>query len=315
MENKKVVLFLLTMLVLLAFGCGSNPSREEGDVNFRQGNQGLEMRFLQGNPPYTVYEQDILPITIEMFNRGTEPVMNGMLFITGYDPNIITNNPWGGGISGNLPAYGTSIPFRMDDKKTQFNREGGYNVMEFQSGTIELPEGSTTYEIPLVAYACYEYSTLASDTICIDPQPHRTYMDKPCITADVGMGGSQGAPVAVTHAAIENMRDQIRITFTISNVGGGEIVDSQVMAQKCPTSFSPADINIVYVDSVNTLLGPDFKLTCTPNGRIKLVNGYGKIVCTAGIAGDTAFKTPIQIKLDYGYKTYVRQQVQIRGYK
>jgi hypothetical protein len=312
MNSKKISMFLLVIVILFSFGCGTSPSNEDGDVEFRRGNMGLEMRFVQGNPPFAVYEHDVMPITIEMFNRGTAPVLDGMLYLTGYDSNIISNSPFGGGISGNLPQYGTAYTFRIDEAKSQFNREGGYDVLEFQSGNIILPEGTTTYDIPLVAYACYRYSTLAADDICIDPQPHRTYLDKPCITQNIGMGGSQGAPVAVTYGDVENMRDQIRVTFTISNVGGGDVVDSQVMKTKCPTLFSPADLNSVYVEYVK--LGPDFQLTCTPSGRIKLNNGIGKVVCTAGITGETSYKTPIEIKIDYGYRSYIRQTVQVRGY-
>lgn len=313
MRDRKVVLFLLTLLVLFSIGCSSNPRNEEGDVDFRRGSIGLEMRFMDGNPPVELYEGDILPINIEMFNRGTAPITDGSLYLTGYDPNIITNNPWGG-ISGNLPFYGTPYPFQILDTKSQFNTEGGYDVKEFQSGVITLPEGTTIYRIPLVAYACYDYFTLASENICIDPQPHRTYVDKPCITQDVSLGGGQGAPVSVTGIDVVNMRDELKLTFTIQNVGGGDIVDLSVMKMKCPTSFSPADLNVVYVDHV--VVGPNFdiKPSCQPNGRIKLNDGYGKVICTFPITGTTAFKTPVEIRISYGYRDYIRQEVEIRGY-
>ncbi len=309
-------IFVIVVLVLLVFvsGCAGNARTEEGDVNFRTGSQGLEMRLLDGNPPYIVYEHDILPISVELFNRGTSPIWDAELYITGFDPNIINNN-LGSYPPGNLPSYGTPYPFTIDEAKNQFNREGGYEILEFNSGEISFAnvQGLTTYEIPLVVYACYLYETLASTKICVDPEPHRTYSDKPCITQDASFGGGQGAPVSVSHVNVVNMRDSIRLTFTINNVGGGTIVDPYAYFDgKCPTGFSPADIDVVYMDYAK--LGTMVMTDCTPNGRIKLNNGFGRVSCTAPIGGTTAFTTPVEVKLGYAYKDYIRKNIQIRGY-
>lgn len=311
----RIVLGIFIISLLILTGCAGTSRSEEGEVDFRRGTRGLEMRFLEGNPPMYVYEGDVLPLAIELFNKGTSPIWDAELYIAGYDPNIINNN-LGGHIMGNLPLYGTPATFRIDEAKNQFNKEGGYEILEFSSGKISFHnvEGVTTYDVPLVVYACYLYETLASAQICVDPEPHRTYADKPCITTNVGMGGGQGAPVAVTHVDVSNMRDSIRLTFSISNVGGGTIVDTYAYWDgKCPTAFSPSDIDVVYFDYVK--LGTYEMTDCTPStGRIKLNNGYGKISCSAPIGGTTAFKTPVEIKLGYGYKDLIRRNVQIRGY-
>jgi hypothetical protein len=314
---KRNYFFAIIALILLlgVTGCTGTARNEEGDVEFRRGSRGLEMRFLDSNPPYYVYEHDQLPIAIEMYNRGTAPILDGEFYITGYDPDIITNFNFYGTRSGNLPAPGTPYVYSIEDTKSQFNEEGGYDILEFYSGDISLPEGTTTYDIPLVAYSCYTYETLASDEICVDPQPHRTYVDKPCITTSVGMGGTQGAPVAITYADVTNMRDQMRFVFTISNVGGGTIVDKEAYyGGACPTGFMPSDIDVVYLDYVK--VGQNDRAECTPSGRIKLSNGLGKVSCsyTMPAGAETAYKSPLEIKINYAYKDWVRKNIQIRGY-
>jgi hypothetical protein len=314
MKHKIIILILL---VLFLAGCRSGSINEEGDVNFRTGTRGLEIKYLDRSPPFYVYEGDYLPITLELFNRGASEIFEGEIYITGYDPNIIHNNP-ASGVPGNLPTPGTPIKFEMLDKKTQFNREGGYLIMELNSGKINLPYGTHKYNIPLTVYACYDYETIANTEICMDPEPHRQYYDKPCVTTNVNMGGGQGAPVGVGNVELTNMRDQMRITFTINNVGSGfgagTIVDLDKMRQNaCPTGFGPTDIDVIYLSEVkvgtNTITQ-----WCSPNGRIKLVNGVGRVSCTAPMPAGTAFKTPLEIRFEYGYRTHIRRDVEIRGY-
>jgi hypothetical protein len=307
----------LILLVLLLVGCRGNSRDEEGYVDFRTGTIGLEMRFLEKSPPFYVYEGDVLPITLELFNKGASEIFAGEIYVTGFDPNLINNY---GPIPGNLPLPGTLqpyLPFEMLDKKTQFNKEGGYQIIEFNSGKIDLPSGTHKYNIPLTIYACYDYETIASTEICIDPEPHRSYYDKPCVTRNVGMGGGQGAPVAITNVELTNMREQMRITFTIQNVGsgmgGGTIVDLEKMfAGACPTGFGPVDVDVVYLNYVR--VGDSAPLACSPDGRIKLVNGVGRVSCTYAMPGGTAYKTPLEIKLEYGYRTFIRRDVEIRGF-
>lgn len=306
-----VAVFLLIILVFVS-GCTGSSRDEEGTVDYRTGTRGLEMRFVEGTPPKEVYEGDYLPITIEFFNKGVYPIFNGELYLAGYD-HFIINNMIGGSIPGNLPTYGTPFFFTIDDAKSQFNDEGGYKVEEFNSGIIELPDGTTIYDVPLIAYACYNYQTKGSADVCIDPQPHRTNIDKPCITTDVSMGAGQGAPVSVSHVDVTNMRDKVRLTFTIRNSGEGTVVDSMALNRgACPTGFGPADIDVVYLEKVR--MGFTLLTDCQPSGKIKMTNGMGKVTCTAGIGGTTAFTTPVEVTLNYGYKTFIKKNIQIKGY-
>jgi len=326
--NILAVIFLIVLLVGLV-GCGRTSQRqEEGDVNFRTGTRALEMRIIEDDPSWTVYEHDIFSIGVELFNKGAYPIEGGgysQLFLTGYDPDIIKNIVPGSLFPpGNLPQYGTFAPIPPIEPRTQFNEEGGYQVMQFYSGEIILPPGTTNYDVPLYIYACYPYETLASGDVCIDPQPHRTNVDKPCWTHDVSMGAGQGAPVSINYIGVTNMKDSLRLSFSISNSGNGDVVDeTAIWDGKCPTSFTPMDINII--DLIKVTVGNyDVTVDCEPKDRIRIVNGNGKIVCNIRMAAmpayqsmyneGTAFVTPVEIQLRYGYRTYIQKHIQIRGY-
>lgn len=309
---KSRIMLVLVIALFLISGC-SSEKQQEGDVEFRRGTRGLEMRFVESNPPNVVYENDVLPIGIELYNRGASAIEHGRLYITGYDKDLITN--WdsnSGAYTGSLPSNGVS--FNIEDHRTQFNREGGYKYKQFTSGEIDLPTGVDKYRIPLVLYGCYEYETIASDSVCVDPQPHRPYTDKPCNTQDLMMSGGQGAPVAVTHVDVENMRDSMRFTFHIQNSGKGDIIDINKWKESCPVDLSPADMNYVDYDLVKIGNDRDITHNCQPSGKVKISNGRGRVTCTANIGGETAYKTPIEIKLKYAYRTLERKNVQIRRY-
>ena len=306
---KKIIIMVFLLVILLA-GCRGTSRHEEGDINYRRGTIGLDMRFLDRSPPYVVYERDVLPITLELFNRGAAEIHWGRIYVTGYDTNIISRFSTDGTIS-SLPGH-EGHPFEMFDAKTQFNREGGYKIMEFQSATLDL-RGGDKYRVPLTVYACYDYETIANVEICMDPEPHRAPYDKACITRNPSVGGGQGAPVAITYVDLTNMRDQMRITFSISNVGGGTLIDRNKMQFLCPTGFGPADVDVV--ELIEVKVGNQIITDrCSPNGRIKLVNGVGRVSCSALMTQPSAYTTPLEITLYYGYRSHIRREVEIRGF-
>ena len=79
-----------------------------------------------------------------------------------------------------------------------------------------------------------------------------------------------------------------------------------------PVIFNPNPIfkNLSFVKVGNLPITQ----SCSPSGRIKLVNGNGRVSCTVPISGMTAYTTPLEIRLEYGYKDFIRREVEIRGF-
>ncbi len=313
----KKLVFLLVAALLIA-GCTQGPSKQPANLNYMSGSQGLVMELANGMPPAYIYNGDRLSIGLTLTNAGTSQLTDGYLYIAGYDPSII--DPNGNTATGSLPLPqpGTYWHFTIPQHRTQYDNVGGQVFQQFQSNYITLPPNTPSYLVPLTIYACYVYETHATATVCFDPYPHNTEMDKPCITQDVGLG-SQGAPIAVTNVAVSNNGGQtVRMIFTIQNVGGGVVFNLNDM-QDCPSNIGPDVRDTVTLSSVSLVGNGAGQISCSyptgNSGNIRLGPGEtGTIVCEAPIArAAAAYQRTVQIDLTYGYAQYIKQTVEIRS--
>jgi hypothetical protein len=87
---------------------------------------------------------------------------------------------------------------------------GNFEVLYFPSFVYDLPEGVENYNPTFLVKACYDYVTIASPVMCIDPQPHSN-AEKVCTPHTVHLSGGQGAPVAVTK--VEQISSPSKIVF------------------------------------------------------------------------------------------------------
>ncbi|MEM4755630.1 MAG: hypothetical protein QW594_00695 [Candidatus Woesearchaeota archaeon] len=320
-DNGKTSRFILSLSVLLISvffvfslsGCSKGPKGEEGDYYYLSGTQGLEMQFMDGMPSPKIYSGDKLQVGIIVRNKGTAPLA-GILYLEGYDRKIITGGQLPRKTGERFPKSGQTI-----QERGLYNNIGGEDYLIFSSNPIQLDRSITTYPFTLTAYACYEYKTTAIATVCLDPKPHRTNADKPCITKDVSLG-TQGAPVAVNAVKVDPIGDsRVRLVFQFKNVGGGDIVDLMQWEQLCPTDFYPSDFNLLYVRV--TPVGSGARgLTCpqldSTNGVVRLdQNGQGRLVCNLDIDSDAAssYLSSIRVEAEYAYRQYIKKQVEIRA--
>ncbi len=297
---KKWVFFGI-FLVFLA-GCATDGKKEP--QSYHIGTQGLELNFMYGNPPPKIYKGEELSIIIELKNKGAYPnpeenrgaFLDGKIYLHGYDTAYIDSF-----FPKQLPAdlYG----------KDEFNSEGGYTTMTFQSSSVNMPDGADTIPQSVQASVCYRYQTTATPTVCIDPDPYSTKIkNKPCSINQVQMTSSQGAPVAVTRVEQDVLQSKIAFKITVSNVGGGRIVESNNL-NKCPGNLDYYNTDIVYVSGEIS----NGNIYCKNNGQLRLRNNVGTIICEANKPESdlSAYKTPLKIKLDYAYTKTIRTDVRI----
>ena len=247
-------------------------------------------------------------VMIELRNKGAFPVTGGNLYLSGFDNQIIQ------GLSSAARQF--SI-----DGKSRFNSEGGFNVLtlptDISSGNIILPRGVDNIQQNIIVHACYNYKTDAAPVVCIDPDPYREVGVKACRSTDIiaGLAGGQGAPVVVTRVEEEMAPGKVFLKIYVSNSGGGTVLN-QANIGDCPYQIKYKDIGDVhYSVTANTLGGTTRSTgTCEPTTKLKLIDGKGVIYCSfsATITG-SAYKTPLQIELTYGYMDSVSKQVEIRS--
>ncbi len=309
MRHKFAVLIIF--LVLLA---ACKPSGQPaGPVTTQIGTQGIVMNFLPNAPPPRVFDEapENLQFLVEVKNRGVHALDSNqcnnpkiLLQIGGYDETVVY-----------LQQPPTAC-INLLEGKSQFNPDGGLEVVEWSAFDIVLP--GEVYRPNFQVTSCYEYQTTATPGVCIDPRPRNIIPEKKaCTVKDVALGGGQGAPVAVTKIEEEVLKDRVLFKIFVANTGGGDVISNDVSLGECLQSNLRIDaFNKVKIDA---FIGgaPAAALDCNPR-IIRLTNNQGFTICSVqfsalGITPYTqAFTSPLDIRLSYNYKAAIQKQVEIR---
>ena len=332
--NKKNFLrkiFFILILLILISGCKGKKSAEKSLEEIRSGTQGIVMNFLPNFPPEKVHvdADNTFDVILEVRNLGAFPQSDeisdsadtlGKIYLSGYDSNIVRFEP-----------YFKSLNERLLGGKSAINPVGGSDIVKFTGMVIVDNLNVEKYEPILLTTLCYRYDTISEPSVCIDPEPYPTAQEKKvCEVNDITLS-SQGAPIAVTRIDEEAFASGTQFKITIKNVGGGDVIKtSDDSIEKCnPFSgfgalggekFGVEDIDKVRLEEIKA--GKN-KLKCGPfidgslkgeSGYIRLLNGEGTIVCQLlkeAYGSNTAYITPLQIKLSYVYRTSIQKKIQI----
>ena len=290
---------LLCVLVLL-LGCQVTGPNAVPEIHI--GTQGLVMSFVDKAPPDVLYPDRPFQIAIDFQNKGATDIASGM-YVIGVEDEFVqlqTANKLG------LRLRGKSL----------FSTEGDRTIQTHTAFTTTLPEESQSRTTTVRVTACYDYQTQASADVCIDTDPLNLRLGKkPCSVSPVGLGGGQGAPVAVTRVVPDMLltddKNVVRPAFDISlaNVGNGQVfAKSRVQAACSGGHLSADDFNTV---RVTASLG-GLMLACEPD---HVVLGSDTMVrCTSGgISTDMGtYSTQLQITLDYGYTLSMSKELLLK---
>jgi hypothetical protein len=308
MDMKRLVILCAALLFVTACA-SSSTNRDTLGANFRTGSEGLYFNFASNLPPARIYDDQKLDILVEVENRGATNIggAGDRIYLTGFDPSIITG----------IPFIGQQIPF-MNGKDVY--GPGDKSYVSFSGVPVSLFSLNIDKYTPrLQLTACYLYETLATANICIDPDPTSfTARDKVCKPADVSLG-SQGAPVAVSTVQVDATPGTTRFEILIQNVGKGQPFRSGLMyLQKCspndPTSLAYNELG--YVELVDVAIaGRSIKNSCRPmdQGHIRLsTSGPTHLFCQFdNIPGSSAYTSPLTVTLRYGYRETMQRDLTV----
>lgn len=304
--KKSVLLLLLVVIVACA------PTQNDGaqPADFRYGSEGLYMSFVSNLPPPRLLDSEPFNVMLMVENRGTANVgrSDGDIFLSGFDSKIIA-----------LSTDRQSLPEL--EGRGPFIPKGGFNTVQF-SGTIARLSSYRIdkYQPTILATACYKYETVASAQVCIDPNPFSaTSVPKVCTPGTVSLG-SQGAPIAVTSVEVEPSPTKTRFRINIQNVGGGDVFMPDNLA-KCSPYSSPGlgfnEVDFVRVDEV-MIAGTTLKTSCKPidgMGALRLTGGSASLFCefdVASMRAQSAYLSPLNVILKYGYRQSIYMPIEIR---
>jgi len=312
---KRGILVLTIVFVLILSSCQPTSTDTRPRQDFRTGSQGLQMQFLPNLPPATLYDDQQFDITIRASNVGATDVgfANDRIYLSGFDHRIIPGIPF------------TGQPLEVIEGKDAYNSQGTFDFVTFQGNSLPLRDREIDrYSFTLAATACYGYETIASGEVCIDTDPFSTTSrQKVCPAGTANFGGTQGAPIAISSVQVEPSPRKTRFTFTLSNVGGGDVFrEGPTYLNKCspydPQGLRFDEIDYVALEQVRISDNIEITPTCRPKDQdqrhIKLINGQATIHCeidhgALGVAG--AFVTPLVVRLRYGYRGILTTPVEI----
>ncbi len=297
--------YVIAMLLILLTACQTTKKQAGSVFDYRTGSEGLQIQFVPNLPPSTLYETEDLNVMLDVYNVGASKIggSGDRIYLSGFDPRIITG----------IPSTGMQIP--SIEGKSQYNSQGDFDRVSF-NGVISRLQGDM-YPAPLLATACYEYTTIASSTVCVDPDPFGTGVrTKVCTPTSLGMG-SQGGPVAVSNIEVDARPGKTAFRIHVSNVGGGDVfkLSSSTLARCNPydsKGLSYDELDYVQLADVQ-VGGTSIRQSCKPldNGDIPLRSGSGTVYCEYGTNGNNAYVTPITVTLNYAYRQQTRRDVQI----
>ena len=337
MQYKKLIIIFVILLFIA--GCKGGGKKEYQPAlttkDLYTGTDGLEMEFLENAPPDEVFENNIFPVGLMIYNKGAYNIENGHISLSLDQPYIEINANTLKSIKGGAEFRdGGSIIFNIRGKEME-NPKGDQDLLTFTVTTKNLSKTdpqSETHTSPILITACYGYQTKATETVCIDTSIYNLKkMEKSCEIETISLSG-QGAPVAVTEIKTEMLPDinnpsliKPRFAITVKNLGKGEVIkgDSKTLTKACSSGpLNSSEWNIVNAKVYLAIMDEENKLDCdmsskgtNDDGIINLENNEDSIKCTYEKGFDEkkgTFSTPIYIELAYGYTDTISKDIKIK---
>lgn len=169
--------------------------------------------------------------------------------------------------------------------------------------------------------ACYFYTTSATPSVCVDPDP-TVSRNEPCSTAPIVFKDTQGAPIKVARIEQRPQPGAIAYTLFLEHVGNGEVWLPDAFEHCGP--YLPGRPDYRMMDAVQVLdvrMSGDLRqLQCLPTsaaGRhiVRLQNGKGQITClypvNLAVTGGSrrAYTSALSIEIGYVYQNIIQKDV------
>ncbi len=308
--KKRIPIAFLLVLMILIFGCAKEAETPSGP--FVGGENGLEMGFVSGEPPESVFDnnQEDFDITIKVENVGEFDILPNKVIAT---------------LSGiDAPSFSISNPNVI--LKTGLEGKSKIDTDVIKGDEDELRFENAKYKYDLVADfstsvrtdVCYLYQTKATTKACLKKDATQRDVDDACqINNDNVKIDNSGAPVQVTSVKERSSAsNSVQVSFMIENKGTGIVYPPETFSNTCVRKQDKEDRLKVEVKTGSNKPVKCSQLNNAASGEVKLSENKRPIRCeisTSSISDNRAFEEPVNIVVSYFYKNAISTPLDVQN--
>ncbi|MDP4012754.1 MAG: hypothetical protein Q8R00_04085 [Candidatus Nanoarchaeia archaeon] len=309
---RKILLISLLILIISLAGCQFKRDVSVESLGaYIGGSTGLKFSFLENAPPEAVYDenQDEFDIAIMLENEGeydipSNKIISSLSGIRAEDFNVnnlnrvLSTSLDGKTISGGVAVRGSQDELIYEGAKYKHDLKADFSAK-------------------IIAHVCYEYKTDAITSLCLKRDVLRRgdaadtcSLENDALKLDVSSG-----PIQVSNTQqVPRSKNEIKLTFEVSNSGSGEVYDPSAFKNTC---FGQEDqIDKVKVKVTSPADGLNIKcktLGDSREGVVKLLDGKRSIDCSINTQSvqEITFETPVQIEVTYFYRNSISKDITV----
>jgi len=290
---KRIMTIMVVALLMLSFGCfktGDGDGKTSSGKAFAfTGKNGLTASFDADSPPSTNWINDPIQLKLKLTNRGAKSLSSG-------DVKARIK-----GVAATEVFKSTNVESSNEDELPV--AELSPTVSEVDLGTITYsPEKmfSAEYKPNIEAEVCFPYTTKVNiNNFWVSSK--QTDLDK----GKISDSDNSDSPVHISNLKEYKSTGKVRVEFTVSNVGGGKIVNECFPTEK---SAETVKLNVLEPSGVTceTLGGGS-------SGEVKLETGKKIVRCSVDYSETDNYQTPLVMELDYNYDLELSKTITIKN--
>ncbi|MBN2421847.1 hypothetical protein JXB41_01355 [Candidatus Woesearchaeota archaeon] len=316
---KKEILMIIFCFLFLFSSCQEGDTETEVVTPYIGGEEGLQMKFVEGMPPDYIFDNGgyEFGIGVQLDNVGEDDIEEDEAYIEiiGINPKDFNLNSQDD-LKKNLDSDLTGAKKNFEGTELP----GGRTVVEF-AGLNYVDDLHGNAGIKIRAELCYKYRTYTSTKLCIKKEVlENIASDKICDLTGDKTPVNSGGPVHITSLKETPMgENKIQMAFVIENV---KSVPGTIFKRgtECDDSLNNPELNKVWVEIKTDIDGvkPECsglqESTDKSKGYVTLYSGEPRTVtCSLDLSGvDSIFEKVFEIELEYNYLQYLERPLEIR---
>lgn len=310
-DLKYLIVFLIIGMFFASGVAGCPKTGEEGTTEgvFAGGTNGLNIAFVENEPPAEVFNKEPFYISLELTNEGEYAIPANKVIAT---------------LAGlNAEAFGLKSLSRTLNIGLEGKQKTGVGIIEGLTETLSFDELKHKYELStdfttnVFVDVCYQYQTKGASKLCLKQKTNEINKDDACSITNSNINiDNSGAPVQIKNLKqVPSGSNLVKLTFTIENVGKGEIYPPDAFTSLCKTELGSLGKLKVEVSTKSGIPIKCGRLDNRDKGVIKLSGTSTTIVCDidAYRVQSSAFEEPLDIKVTYFYKEGLGTKITVKA--